>query len=275
MIGWIVFGCIVLLFVLLFTVHAYVTIEAADELALTVRILGIPIRILPKKPKKYKISHYTLKKIRKREAKEAKQAEKKARQQAEKRAKKAQKKAEKKAAAAQMTRAERRAAKAAKKAKKPALTDMISLVAKVAKLFFSRFFGKLHIRVARIHLRVGGGDAMTAAVTYGIVNQAVAYLIELLKKISHVDGLKKADITIRPDFLIDKIEYDIMLTFRVSLGNIVGALLHAGWSFLFGYARIKPDPNDPRVCGVPKPPTPPSPPTPEIPERPESPDTPS
>jgi hypothetical protein len=274
MIGWIVFGCIVLLFVLLFTVHAYVTIEAADELALTVRILGIPIRILPKKPKKYKISLYTLKKIRKREAKEAKKAAKKAQQKAEKRAKKAQKKADEKAAAAKMTRAERRAAKAAKKAKKPALTDMIALVAKVAKLFFSRFFGKLHIRVARIHLRVGAGDAMTAAVTYGLVNQAVAYLMELLKKISHVDGLKKADVMIQPDFLSDKIEYDIKLTFRVSLGNVVGALLRAGWSFLIGYARIKPDPDHPRVGGIPKPPAPPSPPKPEAPIRPESPDTP-
>ena len=78
MIGWIVIGSIVLLFVLLFTVHAYITIEAGDELALTVRILGIPIRILPKKPKKYKISDYTLKKIRKRDAPEAKTTAKKA-----------------------------------------------------------------------------------------------------------------------------------------------------------------------------------------------------
>ena len=270
MIGWIVFGSIVLLFVLLFTVHAHITVEARDELALTVRILGIPIRVLPKKPKKYEISHYTLKKIRRREAKEAKKAEKKARQKAEKRAKQAQKKAEEKAAAAKMTRAERRAAKAAKKAKKPALTDMISLVAKVTKLFSSRFFGKLHIRVARIHLRVGAADAMTAAVTYGLVNQAVAYLMGLLKKICHVEGLKKADVVIQPDFLIDRIEYDIKLTFRVTLGNIVGALLRAGWAFLFGYARIKPDPEHPR--GIPKPPPPP---VPEAPVRPESPDTPS
>ena len=270
MIGWIILGCIVLLFVLLFTVHANITIEARDELALTVRILGIPIRILPKKPKKYKISDYTLSKIRKREAKEAKKAAKKARQKAEKRAKKAQKKAEEKAVAAKMTRAERRAAKAAKKAKKPALTDMIALIAKVAKLFFSRFFGKLHIRVARIHLRVGASDAMTAAVTYGLVNQGVAYLMELLKKICHVEGLKKADVMIQPDFLIDRIEYDVELTFRVSLGNVVGALLRAGWAYLLGYARIKPDPDHPR--GIPKPPAPPMP---DAPVRPESPDTPS
>ena len=111
---------------------------------------------------------------------------------------------------------------------------------------------------------------MTAAVTYGLVNQAVAYLMELLKKISHIDGLKKADVMIQPDFLSDKIEYDIKLTFRVSLGNVVGALLRAGWAFLLGYARIKPDPDRPR--GIPLPPTPPKP---EAPIRPEAPDPPS
>ena len=55
MTGWIIFGCIVLFFVFLFTVHAYITIEMADDMALTVRVLGIPIRILPKKPKTYNI----------------------------------------------------------------------------------------------------------------------------------------------------------------------------------------------------------------------------
>ena len=74
MTGWIIFGCIVLFFVFLFTVHAYVTMEMAEEMALTVRILGIPIKILPKKPTTYNPKHYTLKKIRKRDAKAAKKA---------------------------------------------------------------------------------------------------------------------------------------------------------------------------------------------------------
>ena len=57
----IVIGCILLFFIILFGAHAFITIDVTDEFALTVRFLGIPIRILPKKPKKYKLSHYTLK----------------------------------------------------------------------------------------------------------------------------------------------------------------------------------------------------------------------
>ena len=65
----IVIGSIALFFVFLFTVHAHITIEFKDEFALSLRVLGIPIRILPGKPKKYKLKNYTLKKIRKRDAK--------------------------------------------------------------------------------------------------------------------------------------------------------------------------------------------------------------
>ena len=40
MTGWIICGCIVLFFVFLFTVHAYITIEMAEDMAVTVRVLG-------------------------------------------------------------------------------------------------------------------------------------------------------------------------------------------------------------------------------------------
>ena len=211
----IVIGCILLFFIILFGAHAFITIDVTDEFALTVRFLGIPIRILPKKPKKYKLSHYTLKKIRK------------------------------------LTREELKARRAAEKAKKPKLTDMIPLIAHVAGLFFSRFFGKLHIKVARIHIKVAAGDAMTAAVLYGTVNQSVQYLMAVLGKVSHVDGLKKADISIEPDFLTSSLAFDCKLTFRVSLGNILGALIKAGFAFLRGYIRIKPDPKNPAPSRLP------------------------
>ena len=261
MTGWIIFGCIVLLFVFLFTVHAYITIEMVDDMALTVRVLGIPIRILPKKPKTYNPKHYTLKKIRKRDAKAAKKAAKKAESKKKKKAEKEQKKADKKAELAKMSKEEKRALKEKKKASRPPLTELIPLVCKTLGLFFSRFFGKLHIKVAMLHVRVGSSDAMQTAVIYGAVNQSVQYLVEFLRKISHVDGLKKADIRIEPDFLSDKIEFELKLTVRVSLGNVLGALLKAGWKFLVGFIKIKPDPDHPK--GGIKPPKPPRAPKPQ------------
>lgn len=258
---WIVIGCIILFFVCLFTVHAYITMEMADDMALTVRVLGIPIKILPKKPKTYKYSHYTLKKIRKRDEKAAKKEAQKAAKKAKKKAEKAQKKADKKAELAAMTKEERKALKAKKKASRPALTDLIPLSCRVLGLFVSRFFGKLHIKVAMLHVRIGAADAMQAAVMYGVVNQSVQYLLSFLQKAAHVDGLKKADIQVAPDFLSEKIEFEFKITVRVSLGNVLGALIKAGWKFLVGYMRIKPDPDHPKSGA--KPPKPPKAPKPE------------
>ncbi len=267
MTGWIIFGCIVLFFIILFTVHAYITVDMPDggDMALSVRVLFIKLKILPKKEKTYNIKNYSLKKIRKRDAKAAKKAAKQAVKKKKKAAEKAEKKAKKKEELAKLTKAERKARKAKKKASRPALTDLIPLVCRVLKLFVSRFFGKLHIKVARLHVRVGAADAMQTAVMYGVANQAVQYLIVFLEKITHVDGLKNADFRVEPDFLSDKIAFDFKMTVRVSLGNVLGAVFKAGWHFLIGYLRIKPDPNHPKNGHrkAPKPPKAPLPPAPE------------
>ena len=70
----IVLGCIILFFVVLFTVHINVRIAMKDDMTLMLRVFGIPIKILPKKPKTYDPKNYTLKKIRKRDAKAAEKA---------------------------------------------------------------------------------------------------------------------------------------------------------------------------------------------------------
>ncbi len=259
----IVIGCILLFFVFLFTVHAFITLDMAEDMALTVRVLFIRIQILPKKEKAYDPQKYTLKKIRKRDAKAEKKAAKAAESKKKKAAAKAEKKAEKKAKLAAMTKEERRELKRKKKASRPALTDLVPLVCRVLGLFCSRFFGKLRIKVARLNVRIGSADAMQAAVMYGVVNQSVQYLLEALKKFTHVDGLKKAEINITPDFTSDKLDFDFKLTVRVSLGNVLGALFKAGWKFLIGYLRIKPDPDHPKGRAALKPPRPEKVPKPE------------
>ena len=266
----IIIGCIVLFFVILFTVRINVRIVMKDDTALSLRILGIPVKLLPKKEKTYNPKDYTLEKIRKRDAKAAAKAIKKAESKKKKQAEKEKKKAEKKAELAKLTKEELRAMKEKKKAGRPALTDLISLVCRVLKLFFSRFFGKLHIKVAMLHVRVGAADAMQTAVIYGAANQAVQYFVEFLRKICHVDGLKKADIRVEPDFLSDKIEFEFNMTVRVSLGNVLGAVFKAGWAFLVGFVKIKPSPNHPKASI--KPPKPPKAPRPEPVPKPEAPD---
>ncbi len=247
----IIIGCIILLFVILFTVHINVNVAMSDDMTLIVRVFGIPIKILPKKPKTYNPKNYTLKKIRKRDAKAAEKEAKAAEKKKKKKAAKEQKKAEKAAEEAKLTKEEKQAIKDKKKASRPPITELIPLALDVAKLFFSRFFGKIHLRVAMLHVRIGAGDAMTAAVVYGLANQAVQYTMEFLRKFCRVDKYSKSDISIEPDFSREDIAFEFNLNVRVTLGGVLGAVLKAGWKFLVGYIKIKPDPNHPKPSAKP------------------------
>jgi hypothetical protein len=266
-----------LLFVLLFTVRAFVTIEYKEELALWIRLFGIKINILPKKQKKYRHSKYTLKKIRRRDEAYAKKKAKSDAAKKKRAEEKAKRKAEEEKRRASMTKAQLKAEKKRKKAEKPKLTDIISLSAQVAKLFFSRFFGKLHIKVARLHVNVATGDAATTAILYGAVYPAAHLLFAGLDKISKIDGKKKADMLITADYLGEQTTVDLKITFSTSLGAVLGAVLKAGFKFLFGYIKIKPTQNADKHIhngqstekppkadegSFPKPPTPPLPPPP-------------
>ncbi len=273
----IVVGCIILLFVLLFTIRAFITIEYKDDLALWIRLFGIKINILPKKQKKYKHSKYTLKKIRRRDEKAAKKKAKADAARKKRAEEKAKRKADEEKRRASMTKAELKAEKKRKKAEKPKLTDVISLSLQVAKLFFSRFFGKLHIKVARLHVNVATGDAATTAILYGAVYPAAHLLFAGLDKISKIDGKKKADMLITADYLGEQTTVDLKITFSTSLGAVLGAVLKAGFKFLFGYIKIKPTkdtdkhihndqssekPPEADESSFPTPPAPPLPPSP-------------
>ena len=92
-----IIGGILLFFAFIASLRADVLIAYSDEFALTVRVLGIPIKILPKKKKKVKISAYSRKNRAKYEAAEKEKALKKAKKKKEKKKKKDEAKAKKKA----------------------------------------------------------------------------------------------------------------------------------------------------------------------------------
>ena len=81
-----------------------------------------------------------------------------------------------------------------------------------------------------------------------------------------MDGLKKADVQVVGDFTSSDIKFDCKLTLRVSLGNILGAVLKAGWAFPVGFIRLKPDPDHPKNSVFPA--------LPELPDLPDLPDLP-
>ena len=108
---------------------------------------------------------------------------------------------------------------------------------------------------------------MTAAVIYGLANQAVQYTMEFLRKFCRVDKYSQSDIRIEPDFLIEDIAFAFDLNVRVTLGGMLGAIFKAGWKFLVGFIKIKPDPNHPKPSiKPPKAPKPEPAPLPDAPE---------
>ena len=273
---WTILGCVilapVLLLLLLLIVRVYVTIVwHEEEFSLYIRLFGIPIRVFPfgeKRKKKYRLSHYTLRKIRKRDARAARRAERRRLRKLKRDEKRAAKKAEgegeeKEPFSIQGAWNTLRSILSTM----PPMSDMIPLVCRVIKLFSSKFFGKLHIKVARLHMQVGAEDAMQAAVRFGAINQAVQYLIAFLQSVSHVDGWKRADVAITPDFLSDTIKADLRISLGMSLGNAISAVIKALWYFLVGYMKAKPSAGSPKFSILP-----PLPPFPVIPGMPDMPD---
>ncbi len=196
MTGLIVFGCILLFFVLILSVKATVTVEYSDDIRLTVKVLCFKIKILPKKPKKKKgpqsMSKKQAEKIRKGLRKKA---AKKRQKQLEKQKKKQQKKEQKELEKKQPQKEPK---------KKLSLSDILALIkmaGDIVSTLFKTFFGHLRINVARLHVNLAMGDAATTAIAYGAVSNAAMYLFEILDKVKGIDLPDVKDVSINADFL--------------------------------------------------------------------------
>lgn len=212
----------------------------ADELKLDVSVLGIKIGILPKKPKKYKLSNYTLKKIAKRDQKKAQKEAKKAEAAALKKKKKAEEQKKKQSSQKKLTKEELKEQKRRKKASRPPLPKLVVLLRDTLGFFFPSIFGKFHFHVARIKLKIGGKDAVETALTYYAVTNALGPVLGFIDRHSNLHGMRGAEIDISPDFLSEEIKADVKLGFSTSLGGILGSFLKTGFKFLFGFMKIKP-----------------------------------
>ena len=213
-----VIGGILLLLAFTASLRAEVLIAYSDEFALTVRVLGIPIKILPKKKKKIKISAYSRKNRAKYEAAEKEKAIKKSKKKAEKKKKKDAAKAKKKA--------DKAAGKA--KPKKP-IDEVIDMVLDLVKVAVGRFGKHLRIRIARLHIGVGTGDAASTAILYGAIAPAVACLAAHLDSTSTLRHPVKSDVDIHADYLSEKMVVDIEIGFSICVWQLFDVLFRTGF----------------------------------------------
>lgn len=223
----------ILAFILFFKVK--ITIAYADDVTLTVTLLGIPIRILPARQKKVRVWRYHLRRMRKKDTQRRALQKKKAAASREKAAQKKQHKA---------------GQKAAKKGQpKAPLGDIITMVLELVKVVFSRFGRHLRIDVTRLRLVVATGDAAKTAILWGAICPAVGALLEILDRITNLRTVKNCDIDVVPDFAADTFRADICIAFSLRVWHVFDIALRALFSFLQN------KPNIPAAAGDHKPPS--------------------
>lgn len=223
----IVIGVLALLIAGILLLRATVTIKYLDEFALTVRVLFLKFRILPAKERKIDPDDYSPRKFRRIIRKKEKKAEKRRRKAEKKAAKKAKKKA----------KAEEKAKRSGKVLvkKKRSLSDIVEIVELVGELltvFVKRFAKHLRIKVARLHITVASDDAAKTACMYGAVSQGVAYILELLDRVTNLKYKSDSDVYVAVDFSAQKPSADIEISFSMSVGQLLDILLRTGGRFI-------------------------------------------
>lgn len=204
-------------FALVLSLKANVIIDFDEELRVTLRILCFNIQIAPSKGKKpVKIKDYTFKNHQKRLRKNYSNYLKKQQKKEEKKKRKAESKAAKKE--------KKKAEKGQPKKPTRSVLDWIDIARAVIGALFSRFAKSLHIKVARLKIKVATGDAASTAILYGAVIQSVAYIIEILQRITNVDGLTKADISVDPDYLSESTSIDLCFVFSLRVWHVFNIL---------------------------------------------------
>lgn len=207
---------------LLFCTKAKVVVISDGEgTEITLKIYGIPIRILPAKEKKIKLSRYSKKNMEKRRLAEE-----------EKKKKKAQKKADK---SSKKDKADGHALKKKEKPDDPAaltLVDNINAATSALGKLFLRFGKRFRIDLTRIIITVATGDAASTAILYGAVVPATQLLISAVDRFTNLKGLERADIDVRCDFLGKKSVVDIHIAASLRLWHLFDVLFAALGAFL-------------------------------------------
>ena len=208
---------IIAFFAFLLSLKANVRLDFKDELILTISVLGIKFKILPGKEKPVNTKDFSYDKHQKR-------LRQKYEAQLEKQKKKEKKKAEKKKKKAERKNETKEQKKARKSAPKRSISDWINIAVGVLAIFFEKFTKHFHIKVARLKVNVATGDAASTAILYGAVIQSVAYLIEILSQVTNVDGLEKADIDVKADYLSEKTSLDLCFVFSLRVWHLFDIL---------------------------------------------------
>lgn len=197
----IVIGAILLFLLLLLTLPVRIVICCRETVILKLKILCFGITLFPRKKKAVKPSHYTPKRLARRERRAAKRAARKARRAEKKRARRAERAPS--------------SSKGHAKNSKPTLTENVMLIRALVAALIRKTGKHLRLKAARLHIRVATGDAAKTALLYGAVSGSLAILLD---RLSHLVRLKTkpTEMSVYADYLSERSTADVKLVFAIS-----------------------------------------------------------
>lgn len=218
-----VLGILLLLICAVMFLRVSVIIEADEGARVFLKILFIKIKLVPKERKKINLRDFESKRFKRKQEKEKKKALARKKSKQKKEAKKKQKKDIAKEKAKEQPK---------KKMSVSEIMDIVGLVSKLVGTFFVRFAKRLRLDLARIHITVGGEDAASTAISYGVVCQGVSAVVELLDRITNITPEKNRDIAVGVDFLSDKMKVDIKLSASLRVWHVFDMLFSVAIKFV-------------------------------------------
>ena len=208
----VILGLILLCLCLILFGKAKIRILCKGEVQVIASILGIRFRLYPERDKTNKNAERLRQgadpdKILKRELKKQRRA---------------LKKAEKKKQKAKAKALQKKKLREVSGQPDPNLIENLQMILALIKKLYAYTKGAIRIKVRKMHITVATEDAAKTAVTYGIVVQSAAYLLEWIEThFAHIER-RDGDMTITPDYLSETMTSDIDISFSIGIKRAIG-----------------------------------------------------
>lgn len=171
-----------------------------------VRVCGITVFRKPKKKKKVK--PLSAKALRRKLEKDAKKAAKK------------------------QAKAAGKPQSAEKPKKKLTAAELRELLSILREFLGDGLYRHLETDIDTLRLTVASPDAAKTALEYSAIVQSVTALLELLDHGRRLTIARADSLSVQPDFLADKLNADLDVSFAARIHHLLAAVLRAGWRYL-------------------------------------------
>lgn len=209
-------------FILFLEVKLVISYDGQAEI--TAKVLCIPIKLFPRK-KKISLRSFSAKRYR-RMLQQDEEAERKAEE--KKRIKDAEKKAKREAEKAEKKRRKEEGIRELE-------TNPIKVLLRIVFKVLTRFARHIRIDLFKINISVGGSDAASVAMLYGVLSQSVWYVIEALDQVVHLKLKGERDISVSTDYLSGKLEAEIRVAVRLRVIHVLDTAIY----FLIKFIKTK------------------------------------